>query len=111
MAKKRRTSEDTTDSTDSQSGTTNTFSKGMLKDYNETFVGEGLYTHARNAVNNSHDGQVGVIGNEPSNIKCVTLPYDLIGSVHTFDDQWVVFTTNDVDSEIGILFKVSAETL
>jgi hypothetical protein len=102
MAKKRRTSEDTTDSTDSQSGTTNTFSKGMLKDYNETFVGEGLYTHARNAVNNSHDGQVGVIGNEPSNIKCVTLPYDLIGSVHTFDDQWVVFTTNDVDSEIGI---------
>lgn len=102
MAKKRRTSEDTTDSTASQSGTTNTFSKGMLKDYNETFVGEGLYTHARNAVNNSHDGQVGVIGNEPSNIKCITLPYDLIGCIHTYDDQWVVFMTDDVSSEIGL---------
>jgi len=82
--------------------TTNTFSKGMLKDYNETFVGEGLYTHARNAVNNSHDGQVGVIGNEPSNLFCVTLPYTMIGCIHLFEDQWAVFTTDDVSSEIGI---------
>ena len=81
---------------------TNTFSKGMVKDYNETFVGEGLWTHARNAVNNSHDGQLGVIGNEPANLHCVTLPYDLIGVIHLRDDQWAVYTTNDVDSEIGV---------
>ena len=81
---------------------TNTFSKGMIKDYNDTFVGEGLYTHARNAVNNSHDGQIGVIGNEPSNIKCVDLPYTLIGAIHLYDDIWAVFTTNDEDSEIGL---------
>jgi hypothetical protein len=36
----------------SQGVVSNNFNKGMLKDYNETFVGEGLYTHARNAVNN-----------------------------------------------------------
>jgi hypothetical protein len=53
---------------------TNTFNKGMLKDYNETFVGEGLWTHARNLVNNSHDGNIGVVGNEPSNIECVKFP-------------------------------------
>ena len=82
--------------------TTNSFSKGMLKDYNDTFVGEGIYTHARNAVNNSHDGQMGVIGNEPSNLSCVTLPYDLIGCIHLFDDQWALFTTDDTNSEIGI---------
>jgi hypothetical protein len=81
----------------------------MLKDYNDTFVGEGLYTHARNAVNNSHDGQMGVIGNEPSNLSCVTLPYDLIGCIHLFDDQWVVYTTDDTNSEIGI-FDESACT-
>jgi len=81
---------------------TNTFSKGMVKDYNETFVGEGLYTHARNAVNNSHDGQVGVIGNEPANLYCVTLPYTLIGLIHMLDDQWAVFTTDDLNSEIGV---------
>ena len=82
--------------------TTNSFSKGMIKDYNETFVGDGLYTHARNAVNNSHDGQVGIIGNEPSNLLCVTLPYTLIGCIHLTDDQWAVFTTDDTNSEIGI---------
>jgi hypothetical protein len=89
--------------------TNNTFNKGMLKDYNDTFVGEGLYTHARNAVNNSHDGQVGVIGNEPSNLFCIKFPYTLIGSIHLTDDQWAVFLTDDVNSEIGI-FDESACT-
>jgi len=80
----------------------NSFTKGMAKDYNDTFIGEGLWSHARNAVNNSHDGQVGVIGNEPANLHCVTLPYTLIGAVLLTDDRWAIFTTNDVDSEIGI---------
>jgi hypothetical protein len=87
----------------------NTFSKGMLKDTNETFVGEGLYTHARNAVNNSHDGQVGVIGNEPSNLYCVKLPYTLIGCIHLTDDQWALFLTDNTNCEIGI-FDESACT-
>ena len=87
----------------------NSFNKGMTKDYNDSFVGEGLYTHARNTVNNSHTGQVGVIGNEPSNIKCAKLPYALIGCIHMSDDQWAVFTTDDFDSEIGI-FDESACT-
>ena len=81
---------------------TNSFTKGMVKDMNETFIGEGLWTHARNLVNNSHDGQTGVIGNEPANLHCVTLPYDLIGAIHLTDDQWVIFTTNDINSEIGV---------
>lgn len=81
---------------------TNTFTKGMVKDYNDTFIGEGLWTHARNAVNNSHDGQVGVIGNEPANLHCVTLPYTLIGAIHLTDDQWAIFTTDDTHSEIGV---------
>jgi hypothetical protein len=81
---------------------TNTFNKGMVKDYNDTFVGEGLWTHARNAVNNSHDGQIGVLGNEPANLKCVQLPYTYIGGVYIFDEQWVVFTTDNTHSEVGI---------
>jgi hypothetical protein len=88
---------------------TNTFNKGMLKDFNETFVGEGLWTHARNAVNNNHDGQVGVLGNEPATLGCVTLPYPLIGAVHLTDDQWALFLTDDTNSEIGI-FDESACT-
>jgi len=107
MAKsKKRKTDDDDESVDSSSSstsdiTTNTFNKGMLKDYNELFVGDGLYTHARNAVNNSHDGQMGVIGNEPSNIKCVDLPYTLIGATHIAGDEWVLFMTNNTKSEIG----------
>ena len=82
--------------------TTNTFTKGMVKDYNETFIGDGIWTHARNAVNNSHDGQLGVIGNEPSNLQCVTLPYTFIGGIYMVDGKWTVFTTDDTNSEIGI---------
>jgi hypothetical protein len=105
MADKQQ--QDTTSST--PGATNNSFSKGMIKDYNETFVGDGLYTHGRNLVNNSHDGQVGVVGNEPSNLLCVTLPYTLIGCVHLTDDQWVIYTTDDLRSEIGI-FDESACT-
>jgi hypothetical protein len=88
--------------TQNPTSTTNLFNKGMVKDFNDTFVGEGLWTHARNAVNNSHDGQIGVIGNEPSNLHCVTLPYTMIGCIHLTDDTWAIFTTDDVNSEIGI---------
>lgn len=90
------------ENTQNPTSSINLFNKGMVKDYNDTFVGEGLWTHARNAVNNSHDGQIGVIGNEPSNLHCVTLPYTMIGCIHLTDDMWAVFTTNDVDSEIGL---------
>ena len=80
----------------------NSFNKGMNKDSNDTYLGEGLWTHARNAVNNNHEGQVGVIGNEPGNLKCIDLPYTLIGAIHLAEDNWALFTTNDVDSEIGL---------
>ena len=91
------------DNTDKNQGiVTNTFTKGMVKDYNDTFLGEGLWTHARNAVNNSHDGQLGVIGNEPSNLLCITLPYTYIGGIHLTDDKWAVFSTDDTNSEIGL---------
>jgi len=87
----------------------NSFNKGMMKDYNESYIGEGMWTHARNSVNNSHTGQVGVLGNEPSNIKCVDLPYTLIGCIHLSDDQWALFLTDNNESEIGI-FDESACT-
>ena len=80
----------------------NSFTKGMAKDANESYIGEGIWTHARNLVNNSHDGQVGVIGNEPSNLNCVTLPYTLIGCIASADNEWILFTTDDTNSEIGI---------
>lgn len=84
------------------SNTTNTFNKGMLKDTDVSFNPEGVWTHARNAVNNTIFGQVGVIGNEPSNKFCTQAPYSVIGLIPINEDRWVVFSTDDVYSEIGI---------
>jgi hypothetical protein len=88
-------------SQDNQS-TTNTFAKGMMKDLNETFVGDGLWLHARNAVNNAHDGELNVLGNEPANLKCIELPYTLIGAIPINDGTWALFTTDDTNCEIGV---------
>jgi hypothetical protein len=80
---------------------TRSFTKGMVKDVNESLMGEGTYLHARNAVNNSRSGDLGLIANEASNEFCVSAPYTVIGAIHVYGDLWVIFSTDNVDSEIG----------
>lgn len=78
------------------------FNKGLIKDFNDSFVPEGVWINAINMVNASHLGDNGTISNEPSNKFCVQLSYDIIGIVRRDSDAWVIFSTNDVLSEIGI---------
>ena len=80
---------------------TNSFIKGMNKDITQAMEPKESWWHARNAMNNSTDGDLGVIGNEPSNLQCGVIPYTIIGAIHRFGDQWVVYSTDDVNSEIG----------
>jgi hypothetical protein len=82
--------------------TINSFNKGMVKDMNDTFVGEGLWLHARNAINNAHLGEIGVLGNEQSNTYCAAAPYTIIGAFNIKPGEWLLFSTNDLDSEIGV---------
>lgn len=82
------------------------FAKGMQKDVDPRFMAEGNYLHAVNAVLNTHQGDVFKIGNEPSTIKCSQIPYTLIGSIELKNNSYAVFSTNDVDSEIGIFDPV-----
>lgn len=87
---------------DTSNVNTRSFNKGMVKDLNESLLPPGAYTSARNAVNNSKSGEIGVVGNEPSNELCTRAPYDIIGAVFLYSDKWVIFSTNNTDSEIGI---------
>ena len=80
----------------------NATTKGMQKDLFPTYSPKDQWSHARNAANNSVDGDVGVIGNEPANLLCAIIPYTVIGTIHTYGDQWVIYSTDDIDSEIGI---------
>ena len=80
----------------------NVFNKGMMMDFDDIIVPEGVWIRARNAVNNSQNGNVGVIGNEPSNIECTRTINDVMGLIYISDGVWCVFSTDDTVSEIGI---------
>jgi len=77
------------------------FNKGMVKDNADLFHPDGSWSHARNAVNSSFQGDVGVLSNEPSNKFCAQAPYTVIGTIHITDDEWVIFSTDNNNSEIG----------
>ena len=80
---------------------TNTFSKGMNKDIAPSLEPAQYWWHARNLANNSEDGDLGIVGNEPSNLLSVNLPYTVIGAIHRYGDEWIIYTTDDINSEIG----------
>tara|TARA_R100000353_G_scaffold51060_2_gene40552 strand:- start:1940 stop:10087 length:8148 start_codon:yes stop_codon:yes gene_type:complete len=81
---------------------TDIFIKGMSKDPNASLVDKQSWTHAINAINNSADGDVGAIGNEPANKLCSGAPYTIIGTIHLYGDKWVLYSTNNTYSEIGL---------
>ena len=90
-------------------GSLNTFNTGMMMDIDDIVVPQGVWLKARNAINNSDKGHLGVLGNEPSNVLCQTLTDDMIiiGMIYLTDGVWSVFSTNDTFSEIGIYYEDS----
>ncbi|MEY2701974.1 MAG: Cellulophaga phage phi17:2, partial [Bacteroidota bacterium] len=93
MAKKKKV---TNSSQESQ-----TFESGFVTDVNDFHLPETAWTYARNAINNSRKGDLGKLSNEFSNVKCVDAPYVIIGALHIVNDEWLLFSTNDYQSEIG----------
>ena len=94
------------------------FVKGLNKDSDPSFVQDGMWTHARNAVNNTIEGDIGTLSNESSNFICgisgTTMPLTavkkyIIGAIQIFSDKWLIFTAGHnalgqpVSSEIGLL--------
>ena len=81
----------------------NQFSKGLNTDVRDFHLDKKSWVSARNAINNSHIGDLYEIGNEQSNRYCVSAPYRVIGAFHMVGTQWWVFSGNDGDgSEVGI---------
>ena len=103
MAKKRTPSSSRRQRANSNSSSvqTNSFIKGMNKDITPSLENNQAWWHARNIANNSEDGDLGVIGNEPANLSCGVIPYTVIGAIHRYGDEWIVYSTDDISSEIG----------
>lgn len=74
----------------------------LVTDLNSSFISKEQYSHARNAVRNSKDGDLGTIGNEPSLIKCYSAPYKIVGIISLPDNTDLVFSTDNTNSEIGV---------
>lgn len=96
---------------------TNSFTKGLNKDSDPSFVSEGMWTHAVNVVNNTIEGDIGTLSNETSNILCgvagSTMPATatnkyIIGTIYLYSDKWIVYTAGHsatgqrITSEIGL---------
>jgi len=101
---------------------TNTFVKGLNKDSDPSFVSEGMWIHARNATNNTAEGNLGTLSNEQSNYLCTTVGLTMpsfgpnpitdvyiIGAIHLFSDKWIIYSAGHAQngkpimSEIGLL--------
>ena len=101
---------------DASSTQSNSFIKGLNKDADPLFVQEGMWTHARNAVNNTAEGDLGTLSNEESNALCALVGTSMnsqftyiIGAIHLFSDKWVVYSvaydiqnSKPLNSEIGL---------
>jgi hypothetical protein len=105
MAKKKQKAAE--EQTQSSNMVTNLYLKGMVKDVDSSYMDKESWVHARNAINNSIEGDTGVIGNEPANLLCANIPYTIIGGIHLYGDKWIIFSTdndgtdNSKSSEIG----------
>ena len=82
-----------------------TFDKSLNRDVNDFHLPQNEWSQARNAINNSITGDLGKLGNEPANLECVSAPYPIIGFIHLVEDKWAVFSTDDIDSEIGLFIE------
>ena len=97
---------------------TNSFTKGLNKDSDPSFVSPGMWTHAINIVNNTREGDVSTLSNESSNFLCGTAGSTMpalatqkyiIGAIYLYSDKWIIYTVghNDtgerISSEIGLL--------
>ena len=76
--------------------------KGLNTDLAPHLQSKEVWTFARNSVLTSHSGNVYALQNEPSNFKCVDLPYTYIGSIPLIKDRFAIFTTDNINSEIGV---------
>jgi len=87
-----------------QNNSTRTFDKSLNEDVKDFHLPSNEWTQARNAINNSKTGDLGRLGNEPANTACLTsdLQYTIIGFIHIIEDKWAVFSTDNVNSEIGL---------
>jgi len=86
---------------DEQNKETRSFDQELNTDVRDYHVSKRSWTYSRNGIPNSKSGDIGDLGNEPSNKSCINTPYKIIGFIYLYADNWAVFSTDNTNSEIG----------
>ena len=84
---------------------TRSFDKGLNEDITDYHLPPNMWTQARNATNNTGVGDIGDLSNEASNLLCSKAPYQIIGTIHIEADRFLVYSTDNTNSEIGQFFE------
>jgi len=96
---------------------TRSFVKGLTRDTEPSFIQDGMWNYARNASNNTREGDLGTLSNEESNALKgiiggdINVPHQvvIIGGISLFESKWVIYSAiydgpgnNVLTSEIGL---------
>lgn len=82
------------------------FDGPLNSDVQDYHARENDVTHLRNGISGFGTN---ARSNEPANKLCIQTQYSIIGYIYLFEDQWVVYSTDDVNSEIGIFKEFTCE--
>jgi hypothetical protein len=86
-----------------------TFDKDLVEDISGIHLKSNSWTQARNATPNTTRGDLGELSNEQSNKFCAAAPYTINGIIFIDEDKWAIFSTDEVNSEIGIFKETLCE--
>ncbi len=82
------------------------FDGSLTTDVKDYHIKENQWIHARNAFPEFGTNRM---GSEPANKLCITAPYPIIGYIYLYEDRWAIISTDDTNSEIGILKEFTCE--
>ena len=80
----------------------NNIIKGIQNDLNDTLVNEQILTHHRNGMFQTQNGDIVFASCEPATLKCIDLPYKYNGHIKLKEGKHLVFSSDNINSEIGI---------
>ena len=80
----------------------NNIIKGIQNDLNDTLVNEQILTHHRNGMFQTQGGDIVFASCEPATLKCIDLPYKYNGNIKLKEGKQLVFSSDNINSEIGI---------
>lgn len=82
------------------------FDSDLVTDIKDYHIEPNQITHLRNGRSEFGSNNR---SNEPANKFCINAPYTIIGYIYLFEDQWAIFSTNNINSSIGIFKEFACE--